>query len=222
MPTNNIIPELEMTKAELAILWDYNVSLSESYVKVSHGETCRICDNNYLMSYISPYLAASVPSDKIIELLVERERAGDVDEITNIVSSLTVEEIDLHKNHFSIYVAGDRDVKSLAVKYQSVVDSDLVQNIDVKKVLESNIRSLEAQRLMLEQAGQIGTKEYTAIVAQLFKFVELKMKANKDIAADGTTNLNLSDFIKIESPNDTTRTNRTKREDSEAEKVDKQ
>lgn len=216
MPTNNIIPELEMIKGELSILWDYNVSLSESYVKVSHGETCRICDDNYLMSYISPYLAASVPSNKILDLLTERSK------VDNFLVDLTEEEIDLHKNHFSIYVAGNRDVKSLAVKYQSVVDSDLVQNIDVKKVLESNIRSLEAQRLMLEQAGQIGTKEYTAIVAQLFKFVELKMKVNKDIAADGTTNLNISDFIKIESPNDTTGTNRTKREDSTAKKVDKQ
>jgi len=199
MPTNNIMPDLEMTKNESELLFEYNISLSESYVKKKHGEICTICTKDVLMSYISPYLVAGVPSDKILQLT--KERFGTLFEDSDCF--ITVEDINSHYNHFTTYSAGDKETTDNAAKYQNILDSDRVQETDVDKIMESNIRSLEAQRLIMEQQGLYGSKEYSAVISQLFKFVELKMKKNKMIEEDKKP-ISLSDLIKISSPGEIT------------------
>jgi len=136
---------IEAEKLEKELIFDYRIPLNVIYT-IKKDVTCEICNNEELVKYISQFIVSDVPEIKILKLIKLK---------FNIM--LSSEIIEKHKDHIICEICNDRELQNDALNDIALIESDIVQKIDNKKVIESQIRQLYAMELQLKKEGDYST-----------------------------------------------------------------
>jgi len=175
--------EIEANRLE----WNYNVPKSLRYLFIEEANTqCPLCKNQEVRNWSAPYIMAGVSYEDLTKILFDYFNFHTTPEL-----------IEWHRKHIRVKYNPNNDIRKQAIKEMEYIESDLPKQIDEKQVMESAIRSLQAKKLKMDAAadGEYDVKEYVMVCQQLNKWVELKLKMNKELPESG--NVSLADLIKI-------------------------
>jgi len=162
--------------------WDYNVPKNVIF-EYRNGENCPICQDNGIKSWISPYLVANVPSEKLIPI---------INKYFGVL--LNNDIVNEHKTHIFCKHQADDEVREKVEKEMRMIESDLPSKVNEDYLLESSLRSLYNRKLEMDSKGEYG-KEYVMLIQQITKMIELKKKIKMQIP-DSIT-VSLKDLIKV-------------------------
>ena len=163
--------------------WDYNVPKNITF-EYTDAPNCIICFNDKLREWLSPFLVANVPAEKLTPIL---EKYFGV--------LLNIDAINEHRNHIVAKYQADDSIRESAEEQIKRIESDLPTKIDEDAALESTLRGLMARKLQLEKLKEYG-QEYVKLAQQITKIVELKKKIKKELPTD--LNITLKDLIKVD------------------------
>lgn len=170
---------------ERKLQWEYNVPFFLEF-DFKKTEGCTICADEKVKKWSAPYLVANVPYDKIVYLLQKWFGFKTTEQV-----------LENHRDHIIEVFKGDEDLRNKIIEDMKIIDQELGQEIDEKKVLESTLRSLYARKLLLEKEGKINTREWFEVVSKIIRAVELKAKIKGDIKEGVEQHVSMGDLIDV-------------------------
>lgn len=172
-----------LREEEKKLEWEYNVPfyLSFSY---KDAPSCTICKAEKIRDWLSPFIVANVPYDKLVFLL---KRYFDFETTESIIEN--------HRKHIIASYDPDNDLNDKVIADMKIINAEMGAKIDEKQVLESALRSLHARKLLLEKNANYGG-EWFNVVSKLTKLIELKLKMKGEIK-EGETKVNIGDLIDV-------------------------
>jgi len=172
---------------ERKLQWEYNVPFFLEF-KFKKTESCTICENEKVRKWSAPFLVANVPYDKIVFLLQRHFNFKTTEEV-----------LENHRDHIIEVFKGDEELRNKIIAEMKLIDQEIGQQIDEKKVLESTLRSLYARKLLLEKMDKIGSREWFEVISKIIRTVELKAKIKGDIKEGSETKIHLGDLVDVKS-----------------------
>jgi len=172
------------TNFEEEIVWDFNVPRHlEFTIKMESG--CPLCETDGLREWISPFVVARVPFDKMKLLIKEKFN----------LDTITEHDLKEHLNHVKALVSSDEQMKVKIAEDIKLIRESYGEDIIEGNVIRDAIRGLHARKLYLEKTGEYG-REYTDILDKLNKFLTLRLKLKGELKEDKMT-FHIADLVKI-------------------------
>ena len=169
---------------EEEIIWDFNVPRHLTFtVKMVSG--CSLCEMDGLREWISPFVVARVPFDKMKLLIKENFN----------IDTITEHDFKEHLNHVKALVSSDEQMKVKIAEDIKLIREAYGEDVNESYVIRDAIRGLQARKLYLEKTGDYG-REYTDVLDKLNKFLTLRLKLKGELKEDRIS-FNLSDLVRI-------------------------
>jgi len=166
---------------EDTLIFDFNIPIGTEFELLKIDNRCLICENEDVAKESAPFFFSETPTNELVSFMKEKYNLA-----------LLPEEIDEHRSHIRpIY---DDELRDLAKRDLKLIESDIRSKINEEDVIESNIRSLNARRLVLEKTGEYG-REWRDTTQTLHKWVELKLKKEKKIEDAPATKIFFGDLV---------------------------
>lgn len=178
---------MDFVKLESEIRSRYSIPnyLEFSYSdKSSIDSPCPLCSNSDIFHFISPFIEASVDSDKLIEL-------------TRLKFNLLISKdiIGNHRSHYKVTFNRHNNLVERQLDEVNIINSSLNSRIDTNIVIDNAISGLHARMLEHSACGDFQSKEYIETSKSLLNWVALKKKVDGELS--GVSGLDLSDVIRI-------------------------
>lgn len=177
--------DIELNDFDKDVMWRYKVRFGFFY-EHNGGAECPICSNKNIAQYIAPFIVSKVPYSVIIQLLDKKFQMV-----------LTEDDIMFHRPHIKVIADKDGRMRERFMNDMEEIQSEISADISVESVINSSLRSLQAEKLRRERFSQTNEPEYLRIMDQLGKWADLKLKLDSKKTSQETDKVSIHDLIRV-------------------------